>query len=210
MKWLSHHIPKTAGTSLRDAYEQVYGTKAVRPLYQPEEIQTLYDHATLRVPSKSLIIHGHFRAMSNQKTLFPNAERIVWIRDPVERAWSMLGHMMSVQPEKEGYKRIISEFGENYRDNMLEVFDFYLTDPELAKMNKPYQNHFSDVPISDFAFVGRTHCYEEDLQRLSKMMGRSLPNLQKNVRDGGAGLPSNRTRYKRLLQNEYDIVESYL
>ncbi|MFA3790778.1 hypothetical protein AB6T38_06650 [Aliiglaciecola sp. SL4] len=208
--WLSHHIPKTAGTSLKLGYAEAFGTRAIKQLYSPEEVKHVGNGGKILLPYGTKILHGHFHAHPEQLKLYPNAKRIVWVRDPVERAWSLLGHLLAVQKNKEEYQIIYNEFGENIEKNKLDVFEFFLTHPRLQILNRPYQNHFSKVPISDFHFVGRTHCYAEDLQRLSQVMGTEIPLLEKNVRASGHGLPANREQYQKLLENEYNIVDGFL
>ncbi|GAC13351.1 sulfotransferase family protein [Aliiglaciecola lipolytica] len=208
--WLSHHIPKTAGTSLKLGYTQVFGARAVKHLYSPDEVKVVGSGDGIRVPYGTQILHGHFHAHPEHTRLYPKAKRIVWVRDPVERAWSLLGHLLAVQQEKQEYQIILEEFGDKVEENKLDVFEFFLTHPRLRVLNRPYQNHFSKVPISDFHFVGKTHQYATDLKRLSNLMGVDIPLLEKNVRASGQGLPSDRTLYKQLLEDEYNIVENYL
>ncbi|WP_133468429.1 sulfotransferase family 2 domain-containing protein [Paraglaciecola marina] len=210
MTWLSHHIPKTAGTSLKLGYASAFGNNAVKYLYAPDEVKVIGRGESIRLPYGTRILHGHFHAHPEQIELYPNAKRIVWVRDPVERAWSLLGHLLAVQKSKEEFQIIYKEFGENIEKNKLDVFEFFLTHPRLQILNRPYQNHFSKVPINDFHFVGRTHCYTEDLQRLSQLMGAEIPLLEKNVRSSGKGLPKNRGSYQELLVKEYEIVDDFL
>ncbi|MDP5032815.1 sulfotransferase family 2 domain-containing protein [Paraglaciecola sp.] len=208
--WLSHHIPKTAGTSLKVSYERTFGSKAIKQVYAHEEVKRLGDGKSISLPMGTKIIHGHFHAHPEHMLIYPNAKRIVWIRDPVERAWSMLGHMLDVQKTKTEYKIILAEFGNQIEERKLEVFEFFLTHPMLKKMNQPYKNHFSKVPISEFDFVGRTNKFEHDIQLLSKMMGVKLPTIETNVRDAGNGLPQDRKYFEGLLEQEYSIVLPYL
>ncbi|WP_342804821.1 hypothetical protein [Alteromonas sp. M12] len=208
--WLSHHIPKTAGTSLKLGYASAFGNNAVKHLYAPGEVKVIGGGGKILLPYGTQILHGHFHAHPEQIKLYPNAKRIVWVRDPVERAWSLLGHLLAVQQSKNEYRIIYDEFGENIEKQKLDVFEFFLTHPELQHLNKPYQNHFSKVPINDFHFVGRTHCYAEDLKRLSKEMGADIPLLEKNVRSSGKGLPANRELYQKLLEKEYSIVDGFI
>lgn len=208
--WLSHHIPKTAGTSLKLGYSTAFGINAIKHLYSPVEVKIIGQGEKILLPSGTKILHGHFHAHPEQMSLYPNAKRIVWVRDPVERAWSLLGHLLAVQQSKDEYKIIYDEFGEKIEERKLEVFEFFLTHPKLQHLNKPYQNHFSKVPITEFHFVGRTHNYAEDLGRLSKVMGTTIPLLEKNVRSSGIGLPKNRERYQKLLEKEYSVVDGFL
>jgi hypothetical protein len=208
--WLSHHIPKTAGTSLKLSYERTFGSKAIKQVYQHEEVKRLGNGKKISLAIGTKIIHGHFHAHPEHLLTYPNAKRIVWIRDPVERAWSMLGHMLDVQKTKTEYKIIAKEFGSQIEERKIEVFEFFLTHPILKKMNQPYKNHFSKVPISEFDFVGRTSEFEHDIQLLSDKMGVTLPYIETNVRDAGNCLPKDRKYFEGLLEQEYSIILPYL
>lgn len=210
VRWLSHHIPKTAGTSLKEGYAKAFGKGYVKHFYSPEEVKLAGQANMPMLPVGTQVLHGHFHAHPKHTEMYPNARRIVWVRDPVERAWSLLGHLLAVQQNKDEYQIIFKEFGPNIEKQKLDVFTFFLTHPQLKFLNRPYQNHFSKVPIGDFDFIGRTSQYGLDLRRLSRLMGTEIPLLQKNVRDSGTGLPDNRSSYSNLLEHEYNIVENYL
>lgn len=208
--WLSHHIPKTAGTSLKLSYDIAFGSNSIKQLYQHHEVKLFGMGKKISLPIGTKIIHGHFHAHPEQLINYPNAKRIVWIRDPVERAWSMLGHLLDVQKNKAEYKIITKEFGTQIEEKKIEVFEFFLTHPQLKKMNQPYQNHFAKVCISEFDFVGRVSEFNNDIKILSDKMGVKLPELETNVRDAGKSLPKDRRYFEALLEQEYEIVLPYL
>ncbi|MFT6989970.1 MAG: hypothetical protein ACJASL_001947 [Paraglaciecola sp.] len=208
--WLSHHIPKTAGTSLREGYVGAFGQRSIKNMYSPDEVRVVSNGGAISLPAKTVILHGHFRAHPDQLQFYPNAKRIVWVRDPVERAWSLLGHLLAVQQFKKEYKIIYKEFDGRIEQNKLEVFKFFLTHPQLKKMNRPYRYHFSAVPISDFHFIGSTNNYAQDLLKLSDFMGTEINLFQKNIRVSSQSLPKNRGPYESMLKEEYDIVANYL
>ena len=92
---ISHHIPKTAGTSFYKTLSEAYGEKKVMGVYDLDMCVSLIREEPIWVPSQKKVLHGHFPARPFQLKQFPNAKHITWIRDPIERAWSNLRHWLS-------------------------------------------------------------------------------------------------------------------
>jgi hypothetical protein len=96
------HIPKTAGTSLRAAIEQIYGRKSV---YVCSNFKDLERFETMSPDQRARyrVLSGHvpFGAHS----LFPSpALTITFLRDPVERILSLYSYMRS-EPTHPLYER---------------------------------------------------------------------------------------------------------
>ncbi|MGB3513307.1 MAG: sulfotransferase family 2 domain-containing protein, partial [Microcoleaceae cyanobacterium] len=72
---ISVHVPKTAGTTFRDVLEQVYGVAGIC-------VDNQLQYPTIKPQFR--VIHGHF-PMIKYEGKFPQAKRIIWLRNPVER-----------------------------------------------------------------------------------------------------------------------------
>lgn len=102
------HIPKSAGTTLRDGLERLYEPWQVMPdacmihrnlgQYPPLQVTA----AALRVSSASVgLMRGHYH-LSCARMLGDSVRTIIVIRDPVQRSLSLLRHQVrdhGVDPE---------------------------------------------------------------------------------------------------------------
>ena len=99
-RWLFIHIPKTAGSTFRtmltdslgDQYYPNYSDLELnRGLYvQPNDFLKLYNSEGSALPEKS-VVSGHFRGVIHDQ-LKSKRKRAVFLRDPMARAISMIGH----------------------------------------------------------------------------------------------------------------------
>lgn len=94
------HIPKSGGTSLRDALERLYEPWRVMPdAYMLRRNRGQYPPlqatvASVRVSSASIgLMRGHYH-LSCARILGDSVKTIVVIRDPVQRALSLLRHQV--------------------------------------------------------------------------------------------------------------------
>jgi hypothetical protein len=76
-RYLFFHVPKTAGSSVREALRQLFGADQVGP--PVEEEATGYDSAAL---SRYRVVVGHFSY--EQVASFPDRRVLTFLRDPVE------------------------------------------------------------------------------------------------------------------------------
>jgi len=205
--WLSHHIPKTAGTSLANTYVNQFGKRNLYRLYNPDKIKVFERTGKIEQYTNELIVHGHFKPRVSQSNLSRDIRRIVWVRDPVQRAWSMLHHLVAVQKHKVEYRILNDYFGEQLNQLNEDIFLFYLTDHRLKHLNRPYSNYFSEVPLIDFDFVGKVESYDSDLLKLSDLMGAQLGKEKRNIRKGKLSIDSQ--DFKCHLENEYEIMANY-
>ncbi|KHT54951.1 hypothetical protein RJ41_05030 [Alteromonas marina] len=208
VRWLSHHIPKTAGTSLRASFDEAFGRRQVYDLYNPTLVKDFSNGQRLDIPKRISLIHGHFQPHPNQTELYQNAKRIIWIRDPVARAWSVLKHLISVQKHKKEFLLLKESFGERVHTPDDEILDFFLKKNEFKHLNRPYQNYFKNVPIEDFAFVGVTERFDSDIKKLSELMEVKLKTKTLNA------IPSksviNKDDFKHYLKEEYFLVRNFI
>lgn len=206
--WFSHHIPKTAGTSLRVSYEKAVGKRKVYKLYKPSEVKLAEKGDLSMLPQNIKVVHGHFKPREFHK--LPNTEikRAVWLRDPVQRAWSLMRHIIAVQKHTNEYKLLKDVFGERLNSPDEAIFHFFLTNEKLKHLRKPYRSYFSYYPLSDFDFVGITENFSEDLERLSQLMNVRLPYQKSNVRINSTKMDT--AQFKLFLKEEYAVVKKYI
>lgn len=208
---LSHHIPKTAGSSLRVAFEKSFGRRYVYGIYANTGATQMSLGQDIWVPGSAKVIHGHFRPHPAHQTLFPNALRAVWVRDPIERIWSLVGHLLALK-EKHPHYIFLKKAGLKAELSSQEeiVYEMITTDT-LREFTKAYSSYFSAVPIEKFSFVGSKHSFEKDLNRLSELAGVSLKMLQLNKRsEQSRPIPAKIRYLERYLSDEYEIVSNYL
>ncbi|MEW9799419.1 sulfotransferase family 2 domain-containing protein [Alteromonas sp. CYL-A6] len=208
---MSYHIPKTAGTSLRSALEAAYGWDAVFGCYRSTGAKALSAGKSVWLPRGTKVVHGHVRTHQNHHEIFPNAKRIVWVRDPVERAWSMLTRLLARQDSHEPvYSVLKSRYIDKGISDKAELFECYLKDKQISRFAFAYKLYFSAIPISDFDFVGSVHSMEDDMRRLSDVLNIELSMHTRNRRTAGKDMPDAVWSLKPLFEDEYKIVAPYL
>lgn len=93
------HIPKTAGTSIRDLFVQWYGNDNIIQCYNKEIIR-IQQYKAYRAKQPNTVLYGHF---SNQSRCILEISQIVTIlRDPFNRAVSEYFHRKRKKTLKDG------------------------------------------------------------------------------------------------------------
>jgi Sulfotransferase family len=80
---ISVHVPKTAGTLLRNIWAQIYSHEHCFWDYTPYLEPTNFFKNLELIQSKHKVIHGH--TAGRWIHMFPNAKKIIWLRNPVAR-----------------------------------------------------------------------------------------------------------------------------
>jgi hypothetical protein len=162
---LSMHIPKTAGTSFRLALQQRLG-KSVLIAYrgQVRGDRTIVQFngrllERLDEPSRVTLaeycetndvrcIHGHF-TLQLLCDVFPEAQSITFMRDPIKRIVSAYNHVFVVAPQTEGmtFEKFIQ------RDRAHNLYE------QLGVLEC----------LDSLAFIGITEQYERSLRLLERM-----------------------------------------
>ncbi|MEP0177296.1 MAG: hypothetical protein ABJH28_03445 [Paraglaciecola sp.] len=210
IEWISYHIPKTAGSSLRLSMERAYSTQAIYGVYRQSGAKQLNIGGNIWLPKEAKVIHGHFRSHVNHYKYFPNAKRMVWVRDPIERAWSFLGHILDVKEKNPQYQLLKSRYLDKGINDKAKLFECLINDNELNHFLFTYQRYFKQVSIEQFDFVGSMHCIKKDFARLSDFLGTNLVIENKNKRTESKDLPTAVRRLENLFSDEYDVVGKYL
>lgn len=149
LELISLHVPKTAGTSFRQALTTEYG----------DDLGVIYDGAVLDIP-RFRAIHGHVHA-SSMRSVGRRAKWIMWLRDPAERLLSYYDFWRQSEPH-----------GNPNHDEFLaadmSLRDFVAWAPIYEEFPGQY---VAGLDPSDLFFVGITERYEADLARLAQLLG---------------------------------------
>jgi hypothetical protein len=194
------HVPKTAGTSLRNSLVEAMPDAVKVFWYGPNtglikgdfinasgrEARTPSGVLALRrrfTPEQRLLLAGHFRA-ANLVHCFHPASFITFLRNPVDRVVSTYRHHVRHM----GYEGSFADFYQSPR---------YIN--TLSRL-------LSGVDLRHVGFVGLTEHMRDMLPALSRHLGVELRNRKDNV-DRGSGRPiiDDRTRARIMALNEEDL-----
>ena len=209
VKIISYHIPKTAGTSLYASLEEAYGPRKIRREYDEAGSLCMSRGQPYWVGNNIRVIHGHFRPHFNHNTRFPNAMKVMWVRDPMERCWSLLRHWVKLRQGK-----FFTMFSEKYMQDenweLTELFDKLVRDPQFKKIISVFQTFTQNIDRKDIDFFGRSEAYNEELKRLSEMTGTPLIPFSENVNPDNKKLPFSRKDYFPFFEEEYIYLRDWI
>jgi len=156
--FISVHIPKTAGTTFRELLADYFGDDLCL-FYGGWQDRRL---AAIAQPPASLrCVHGHFHARDFDRP-FPEGQRLVWLRDPVERVCSEYEHHRRHRDRQNELSTLVAggagpiEFAEHpaARNTQARVLQ--------------------GLSLDEFAFVGICERFDEELGRLAATTGIEL------------------------------------
>ena len=205
---VSHHLPKTAGTSLFRSLEAAYGAAHVAGIYEPAESALLSGGAEIEVDASIRVLHGHFRPHSNHAVQFPNARRIIWVRDPIERCWSLLRQWMKYR-HGAAYERFAARHPVDDAP-MSDLFDRLVRDPEFADVVNIYATYLAACDASELDFVGRTEELASEIVRLGDLLDTELTVFHENVNVEKQSLPVERATYAPFFAADYAFLATHL
>jgi len=146
-------------------------------------------------------VHGHFPVIRYADD-FPDARVIGWLRHPVERIISYYFYWKKSPPHGNASHELFVE-------EDMSLLEFAEFEPIR---NEVFGTYLKDFAASRFFFLGIMERYEEDLERLAKLMNWSLPELPKvNVNRLKLDV-DDQTRHEisRIYQEEIDLYEMTL
>lgn len=210
VKWLSHHIPKTAGTSMYLSLRSAFGRYRILRAYN--EYQLAYRLNTgkpIWVHRIIKIIHGHFRPHLYQQKYFPNAKRVIWLRDPIDYNWSLLRHYLRNQ-NGPNFIYLKKRYIDGKNPTIHDLFESMLRDMHLHSVTRVFSTYLEKFSRNDFAFVGKVENYEDDIKRLGQIMGIKMRQFSVNLDPQKEHNSINKDNYRKLLQSEYEFLENWL
>ncbi len=193
--WLVVHVPKTAGTSFRQALERHFGVDRVIRDYGPNADATtdvvrrhLYSNDRAGRPDKLVeeicrspakVLVGHFSLQKYAKYFEPE-NIITFMREPLVRTCSEYLHRVKNET-----------YDGSFRD--------FISKPTLRNVQSRI---LRGIPES--SVMGLTEQYRSSLRYINKLYGFKLGVLKTNVHNGGGGL----TFAKNLSGYELDLFHS--
>ncbi|MDO6617653.1 hypothetical protein [Shewanella sp. 6_MG-2023] len=212
VNWLSYHIPKTAGTSLRFSLEKGLGVARIQYAYHHSFAKALSNGEPVWCNDKTQILHGHFAYHDNHPIIYPNARKMVWLRDPSQRAWSLLNHWLRVKSGAP-YKWLEQEYLTNSKlasDTNL-LFEEVILNNRFKNQFAAYEVYLNGLDKTDFAFVGQCENFSAEIQRLERILSVKLPILSLNKNQSKHQLnDSNRIIFDKHFQDECELYHDWI
>ena len=205
---VSHHLPKTAGTSLFHSLEAAYGADHVLGVYDPDDSATLTNGEPFEIGPAIRVVHGHFRPHTNHGRQFPHARRIIWVRDPIERCWSLLRQWMKYR-HGAAYERFAARHLHDDAD-LPTLFDRLVRDPDFAGVVNIYATYLAACDPAELDFVGRTEHLSTEIGRLGTLLGRELGEFRENVDTEARELPFERADYVPFFAADFEFLATRL
>ncbi len=208
VEWLSYHIPKTAGTSFYLSLEGAFKKENIFKAYNQNVAALLSDGNPVEIPSNIKIIHGHFKPHFQHNTQFPNAKKIIWVRDPIERLWSLLRHWTTYKKGR-NFTRFEKKHMASGKNNLVQLFDLLVNDEDFYALVNVYRTQFEFVNPKDFTFVGKAEDFNNELKKLGEIMGQPLNPFMENRNAENKTLPFKKSDYKMAFEKEYEFLRKY-
>lgn len=186
------HVPKTAGTSFREALQLKLGETAVAGDYGPKAVETspLVRRHVFEKPDLPLL----------REELIATGVRVVCGHVPVQRYAAAFGTQNLLVIVRDPVQRLVSEY-EHFRRHNGETRPF----PEVYRSER-FINHqyklVSAIEPAEYGFVGLTERYSETVAAANRRFGWDLPVLASNI-----GRPSLDAAYQLDPDMEAEVRE---
>lgn len=196
MRYISVHLPKTAGVSFLAALYGYFGRTAVFKDYHSnsEHIGARKRHQKVTSDARKILVkrkkgwnpvapwikcvHGHF--MPFKYALLRDVERcvfITWMRHPVDRVLSHWEFWRSKPPNMRSPNKLHRLHQEVYYNKW--PFEKYALSEASRNI---YRRYLWGFRLDQFDFVGITEHYKTDLEQLSNMFFKTpLEYFERNV-----------------------------
>ena len=215
-KILFLHLPKTAGTSLRHALQEAYGTEAVSPHVNACFLQ----NNDLELLNRFTFICGHL-SFSDAHRLFPDAAIMTVVRNPIERCLSWYWYARSASIERIDD----AEFLDVQAAKHYEPETFFSLPSAVVfhnihnRMTRQLGGHACDrhinleaafkqaqITLKQCIWIGRQDQLDHDLQRLSrlfpKLSNQAMPRINVTTNRSAAST-LNKTIMEKIQTHNY-------
>jgi hypothetical protein len=213
------HTPKTGGTSLRKTLKEHYNIKEDYDPLIDKDVYSFNDEIEINKYEKYDCVVGHFQPIKYKKLYENNWKFITWVRDPIQRIYSLYHHYKrhknNFVTEIDGNIEINTK---NYNLEAYEILKNNMTVEEFALSTLSsnfYQFNFNEFPVENFFFIGITENYKSDLDFLSKKIQVNLKMSNQNYNPN-----KNNDNYKleesllkemqKFHENDYEIYYKLL
>lgn len=210
VQWCFYHVPKTAGSSLRQSFTLALGEKAVFGVYRNTGASDLAKGSPIWVPRSATVLFGHFPTHAEHAKMFPHAKRVTWIREPLERVWSLLGHYLAMKEQSPQYLFIKEHYIDKGITKKEAIFERMIKENTFKNSVNVYSHYFKHIPLTQFDFVGSVTRNSEDVRKLQTYIGSPLQETQENVRNSINSFPTSLRFLENELASEYEIVGDFL
>ena len=207
---VSHHIPKTTGREFALALSKVYRGTDIFNVYSASEAKALKNGQSIWLPSNTRILHGHFPFHENQLNVFPNAVHICWVRDPIERLWLHLNHILNFQQPHHLYCEILALAKQSGLATIEGIFDELINKEQFFSMKNIQQAFITPSGVKNFAFIGSIHRFSSELKRLGNILDKKFPGNSEDCAPVIVGNTVNYERNKVTIGEEYKFIANYL
>ncbi len=164
-QYLSIHIPKTAGVSVRNILKEHFGPGFVQYYWQ---ITDAWGRVLPKVPAQAACVHGHYEA-DKLTDIFPQARLITWVRDPVERVVSSYYHRLRDPDPKHP---VCHEL----HSKRLSMADY----AALPLVRNEMTHYFGRKKPADFHFIGIVEEFERSLAVMTRLLGLPAAPLRRD------------------------------
>ncbi|HIF61201.1 MAG TPA: hypothetical protein EYQ26_17235 [Rhodospirillales bacterium] len=170
------HIPKTAGTTLRQIVDEQYGYKNVLTYYNQNSEQLLDNLESLLIvnPSYRALI-GHFHFGLHQRFSFPSTY-ITFLRHPIARTIShykewVINHPERLQDRNGNIQTLLESIKtnpENYSDYQCKML---VSKTLRKKSNYPISERALENLSEKFSGIGLVEYFDKSITLLSSKFG---------------------------------------
>ena len=192
IKLLSIHIPKTAGSSFQKTLETIYGKDVFCRLdftvqndsgenniiaknqTRQEDLDSIISTGSLN--NKIEVLHGHihFQDFNSVFESHPDLKVITWLRHPVERVISNYNYLRARFEAESTLSPVARKL---FNRLVMSLLDF----ARLPRDIHMYRDYTTGKPLEDFDFIGITEDYDNDLERLARILDwPSVPSFHIN------------------------------
>lgn len=174
-KFISVHVPKTAGTTFLKLISSTYGRTFKSDYVDIMNLNSVILHGDKPINKirsdikKYNVIMGHFRA---SKYLYLKRPYVAWVRNPVDRVISHFYFWMHLW--KKERKR-------NWDPKLSKLFENKWTVVDFSKMFSNQMCYFLDCDIKNFKFIGISENFDKELYRFEKIFGIKVKHPKKKL-----------------------------